>query len=391
MWSGPVGLGAIRTRGARHRRAAWCRDAVEQRRVRLAGQDPDEGGRSETERRPAARAVERQRVERFAAGQDRDLRARRQRARLEVRQQAGVLLGLLGDPVDRRGRTGLHLAQADAGRPATGGLGVDRVAVRARLGVPEHLVEAGLDPRRDGALEAHRLVVRFGPAEADDRGQQPLEQRVPAEDAVGGGPAGGRQVEVATLGVGDQPVRHEPAEHLAGGLGRDAEVAGDLGGRHAARRRRGRRGRAGRGGIPGRRPTGRADRGVEASRSGYGTCSRCDTMRSSAARPRWPDRPARRAAGSAPSAARRESPSAAPPVADRMSDATTAAASRVKAAIVAIEAAAGIDEQDRQGRRPGGRRASDRRRRRRRSRRTGRSRSSRRPASRARGRSAASR
>ena len=54
----------------------------------------------------------------------------------------------------------------------------------------EHLVEAGLDPRRDGALEPHRLLVRLGPAEADDGGQQPLEQRVAAEDRVGGGPAG---------------------------------------------------------------------------------------------------------------------------------------------------------------------------------------------------------
>ena len=147
MWSGPVGLGAIRTRGVLIASRAGAGTLVEERRVGLAGQDPDEGRRPETERRPAARAVERQRVERFAAGQDRDLRAGRQRPRLEVREQAGVLLGLLGDPVDRRGRAGLHLAQADPGRPATGGLGVDRVAVRAGLGVAEHLVETRLDPR----------------------------------------------------------------------------------------------------------------------------------------------------------------------------------------------------------------------------------------------------
>ena len=61
---------------------------VEQRRVRLAGEDPDERGRPQAERRAPARTVERQRVERLAAGQDRDVGAGRQRARLEVRQQA---------------------------------------------------------------------------------------------------------------------------------------------------------------------------------------------------------------------------------------------------------------------------------------------------------------
>ena len=49
-----------------------------------------------------------------------------------------------------------------------------------------------------------------------------------AEDPVGGGPAGGRQVELAAFGLGDEPVGDEPAEHLAGRLGGDAEVAGDL-------------------------------------------------------------------------------------------------------------------------------------------------------------------
>jgi hypothetical protein len=37
-------------------------------------------------------------------------------------------------------------------------------------------------------------------------------------------------MEVATLGVGDQAIGQEPTEHLAGRLGRHAQVAGDLGG-----------------------------------------------------------------------------------------------------------------------------------------------------------------
>jgi len=89
------------------------------------------------------------------------------------------------------------------------------------------LLEPGLDAGRDRALETHRLVVRFGPAKTDHRGQQPLQQRVTAEDAVGGGPTGRREMEVAPLGMGDETIGYQPAEHLAGGLGRDPEVAGD--------------------------------------------------------------------------------------------------------------------------------------------------------------------
>ena len=199
--------------------------------IRLAGQDPDEGGRPESERRASARTVERQRIERSAPGQDRDPGARRQGTRFEVGQQARILLGLLGDAVDRGDGPGLHLAQADAGRPTPSGLGIDRVAVRAGLGVTEHLVEAGLDAGRDRTLETHRLVVGFGPAEPDDRGQQPLEQGVTPEDPVGGRSAGRGQAQVAALGVLDEAVGDQPPEHLARGLGRDPKVAGDLGGR----------------------------------------------------------------------------------------------------------------------------------------------------------------
>ena len=96
-------------------------------------------------------------------------------------------------------------------------------------GWPEHLVEAGLDAWGDRALETHRLVVGLGPAEADDRGQQPFEQGVASEDAVRGRATGRREVEVATFCVSDEPVRDEPAEHLAGGLGGHPEMARDLG------------------------------------------------------------------------------------------------------------------------------------------------------------------
>ena len=118
--------------------------------------------------------------------------ARGQRPGLEVGQQARVLLGLLGDAVDRGLVARLLSRQRGAGGPAARRLGVDRVAVRARLGMAEQLVELRLDARRDRALEPLASTSRLGPAEADDRGEQPLEQRVAAEDRVRRRPPGGR-------------------------------------------------------------------------------------------------------------------------------------------------------------------------------------------------------
>ena len=102
--------------------------------------------------------------------------------------------------------------------------------MRARLGVTEHLVEPCLDPGRDRALEAHRLLVRLGPAEPDDRRQQPFDQRVAPEDRVCGRPAGRRQVQLPAVRVCDEPVGNEAAEHLARGLRGDAKVPRHLGG-----------------------------------------------------------------------------------------------------------------------------------------------------------------
>ena len=53
---------------------------------------------------------------------------------------------------------------------------------------------------------------------------------MPAEDRIGHGAPGRAEMEVATLRMHHEPLAHEPSEHLAGGLGRDAQVAGDLGG-----------------------------------------------------------------------------------------------------------------------------------------------------------------
>src|SRR3954468_2164390 len=113
MWSGPVGLGAIRTRivgsegdiagslargsalprrragsprggGVSGRRASASGHLVEQTRGGVARQDLDERRGAESERGPAAGTLEGQRVEGLGAGKDRDRRTRRQCAGLEV-------------------------------------------------------------------------------------------------------------------------------------------------------------------------------------------------------------------------------------------------------------------------------------------------------------------
>ena len=111
-----------------------------------------------------------------------------------------------------------------------------RRAVSASIGLPwgqvsggRELVETGLDPRRDGALETSGLLVGLGPAQPDERGEQPLEQGVTTEDRIGGGASGRREMEIASLGLGDEAVGDESLEHLARGLGGDAKVTADLG------------------------------------------------------------------------------------------------------------------------------------------------------------------
>ena len=108
---------------------------------------------------------------------------------LEIGQEAGVLLGLFGDPVDRRALPGVDRAEGHAGRPAARRFGVDGVAVRAGLRMAQHLVEPRLDTRRDRALEPRRLFVRLRPAQTHDGAQQPFAQRMAPKDAVRGGPA----------------------------------------------------------------------------------------------------------------------------------------------------------------------------------------------------------
>ena len=131
----------------------------------------------------------------------------RQRARLEVRQQAGVLLGLLGDPVDRRA--------VDRPRSRSGGCPAGRRrAVSASIGLPCGQVSGcpSISSRRAstrGEIAPWRRI-----ASSSDSAQPSPTTEVSSHSSsawrrkmrVRGGPAGRREVQVAALGVGDQAV-----------------------------------------------------------------------------------------------------------------------------------------------------------------------------------------
>src|SRR6266481_50045 len=139
MWSGPVGLGAMRTRSVVIRSlyervrvyllgsSCWAgavgpkpgpspsrsaagglRDPMEQSRIRVACEDADQCGWAKAECCPATRSFE------------------RQGPRLEIGQEAGILLGLFGDPIDGRALTGLGLAERRARRAPASRIGIDR-------------------------------------------------------------------------------------------------------------------------------------------------------------------------------------------------------------------------------------------------------------------------
>ena len=106
--------------------------------------------------------------------------------------------------------------------------------MRTRLWMAQHLVEPSLHPRADRTLEPGRLLVRLSPTQADDRSEQPFEQGMAPEDAVRGGPTRIGQDQFPAARLGDEPVRAESTEHLAGGLRAHPKMTANLRGRHPA-------------------------------------------------------------------------------------------------------------------------------------------------------------
>ena len=161
-------------------------------------------------------------------GEDRHRRTRLEGPCLEVRQEAGVLLGLLGDAIDRRGcqppsptggrrsacawrsqrRSGCRAGRSQDGRASRrGGL---RRAVRSRPGAASPPRPTRPSPSRRRSSTATRGVRGAG--------RWRRRRRAPRSSAA-----------APPTDMLDQAVRREAAEHLARGLGGHAEVSGDPG------------------------------------------------------------------------------------------------------------------------------------------------------------------
>ena len=217
--------GAVAASSPRQRRARGT--PVEEGRVGVARQHPDERRRAQAEGRPTERPIEGQRVERLGAGEDRDRGARLERPRLEVRQQPGVLLGLLGDAVDRGAGPGLDVATG--GRP-----GGRRLAVAASIGLPCGQVSGWPSSSSRRASTRGEMAPWRRIASSSDSAQPRPTTLVSSHSMRAcrrkiASAAARRRSSAAARGrrhVIDQAVRDESAEHLAGGLGGDARGGG---------------------------------------------------------------------------------------------------------------------------------------------------------------------
>ena len=145
---------------------------------------------------------------------------------LEVVQQ---VLGLVLEAHDADPRADLDVAERHADDAVAD---VDRMPVRARLGVADRGEHARLEHRRHRVLEPLGLLVHLVPRDPEHVGEEALDQPVAADDALG--------VLAPVLGEGehlvgaarDVAVALEPADHLVHGRRRELHRARDVRPRH---------------------------------------------------------------------------------------------------------------------------------------------------------------
>ena len=107
------------------------------------------------------------------------------------------VLGLVLEAQDRDLGAQLDVGQRDALDPLAD---LDRVAMRAGLRVADRGEHARLEHRRHRVLEPLGLLVDLVPGDAQDVGQEALDQAVAADDALG----------VLAAGVGERIVLSAP-------------------------------------------------------------------------------------------------------------------------------------------------------------------------------------
>src|SRR5207247_3673432 len=155
---------------------------------------------------------------------DANVDARLQTLRIQVLEEAGLVLELIGDPFDRRGGAGRHaLKRLGWARRHAG----HRVAVRARLRVAEHLLDALLHFRRHRVLEALGLFVGLPPLEAEHFDEEPLGEAMSPNDRVRVTLPGRGQMHFFTVVQRDEALPLQAMDHLRNRRRGEAQELGE--------------------------------------------------------------------------------------------------------------------------------------------------------------------
>ena len=150
--------------------------------------------------------------------------ARPKPLRVQVLEEAGLVLELIGDALeDGRGsrRHPLERLRRAPGHPW------HRIAVRTGLRVAEHVLDALLHFRRHRVLEALRLFVGLPPLEPEHLDEEPFGEPMAADYRVGVALPALGQMHFFTVIQGDQPLALEPVDHLRHRRGGEAEKLGE--------------------------------------------------------------------------------------------------------------------------------------------------------------------
>ena len=197
------------------------RDARRRRRV---GDHRDRLGHRGRERDLLAAELDRDLL--VARGHERALEPRLDAAIVEVVQE---LLGLVLEAQDPDRRAGLAVGERHAVDAAAG---VDRMAVRARLGVADGGEHPLLEHRRHRVLDPLRLLVHLVPRDPEHVGEEALDHPVAAHDVLGVLAAGVGEGQRAVGPARDVAVALEPPDHLVDGRRGQLHGPGDVGAGH---------------------------------------------------------------------------------------------------------------------------------------------------------------
>ena len=132
----------------------------------------------------------------------------------------------------RRTRTEAPSSTSASGTPSMRAPDVDRMAVRAGLRVADRGEHALLEHGRHRVLEPLGLLVHLVPRDAEDVGEEALDQPVAADDALGVLAAVVGELQRLVGGSRDVAVALEAADHLVHGRRGELHGPRDVGARH---------------------------------------------------------------------------------------------------------------------------------------------------------------